>query len=139
MTTIEIAKYIFKEQSMDWEFHCIKSRKRELITAKYTSIYLVNWFYPKKLNECIDLFGIDRCTIIHAIKQVKNLLFSDKWFRKDMDKYMNDLREKINAEEKNVIDRMMEDERAKQSILDTIDKMELIAKVYCEIMNKKIV
>src|SRR4030042_2087148 len=137
MTSIEIAKYIFKEQSMDWEFHCIKNRKRELITAKYTSIYLVNWFYPKRINECVDLFGIDRCTIIHAIKQVKNLLFSDKWFRKDMDKYMNELREKINAEEKNVIDRMMEDERAKQSILDTIDKMELIAKVYCEIMNKK--
>ena len=139
MTPIEIAQYVFKELSIDWEFHRLKNRKRELITAKYTSIYLINWFYPKKLNECVELFGIDRCTLIHAIKSIKDLLFSDKWYRRDMDKYLEELRKKINAEEEQVIDRMMADERARQSILDTIDKMELIAKVYCEIMNKKMI
>lgn len=54
-----------------------KTRKREVITAKFISIHFIRKRFPKKevtLQRIGDFFGLGHSDIIHAIKTVKEKL-----------------------------------------------------------------
>lgn len=92
----EICKYVFREQRIDWELHNIKSRKREIVDARYISMYLGNWFFPKmSADEATFIFGIDRTNFYAGLRCIKKLLFSDKQMRTDIDKYLAYISRKI--------------------------------------------
>lgn len=59
-----------------------KTRKREVVQARQVCIYFVKDNTKISLKEIGRKFGgIDHATVIHAIKQVGNLMFSDKNYR----------------------------------------------------------
>jgi len=135
----ELAKYVFAMERVDWELHSYKSRKRQLVQARQISIYLANWFWPLMPDrELTELFNQDHCMVHHTLKSVKSLLFSDKDYRAKMDRYLRDISNKIKEEDIIKIKKEMEEESFRKKILDTIDSMEIIARVYADIKCLKI-
>lgn len=139
MEYIDICKYIFAEERVDWELHNFKSRRRQLVQARQISMYLGNWFYPNITDKLLaGIFGLDHASAQASFKAVKKLLFSDKAYRANMDKYLMQIRERIKKEEAERNEKLLQDEMFRKKLLDTIESMELIAKVYCDIKNKKL-
>jgi hypothetical protein len=66
-------------------------------------------------------------------------MYSDKVFGEKVLEYMKYVREqnKIDAEEQ--AKKLYEDRDKIEKLYDLIDKMELVAKVYCDITNKKMI
>ena len=139
MEYLDICKYVFSEEVVDWELHTLESRKRQLVLARQISIYLGNWFYPTITDrELAAVFNKDHATASHAIKTIKQLLFSDKALRLRMDKYLRIVREKIKADQQKEVLKAAREKSIREKLLETIDSMELIAKVYCDITGKEL-
>jgi len=123
-----ICRYVFSNEVVDWNLHDIKERKRQLVLARQISIYLGNWFYPKMTwKELAEIFKQDHASAMHAKKQVTNLLYSDKDLRRRVDRYLNEIRKRI-------------DENIPIHEPDIMDlaQMEIIAKIYADITGQVI-
>lgn len=135
----ELCKYVFSEQQVDWELHNFKSRKRQLVQAKQICIYLGRWFFNGLRDiDLTEPLGIERSGYFHAQKSVKSLMFSDKQYRTNMDKYLLEIRKRIKEEDIAMIEKLQEEELYRKKLLDTIDSMEIVAKVYCDIKGLKL-
>jgi hypothetical protein len=141
MTYEELCKYVFSEERVDWELHAFKSRKRQLVQARQISIYLANWFWPKRYTnvELTKIFGQDHSSAQSSFKTVSKLLFSDKQYRTNMDKYLHVIRDRIKNEVIEQNERLIQEETVRKKLLDTIDSMEIIARVYCDIKGMKLI
>jgi len=135
----DLCHYVFSEENMAWSDHALKYRKRELVIARQISMYLGRWFFPIHTDkELAEIFNQDHATSQHAFKTVRNLMFSDKEFRCKIDKYLAYIKEEIRKSKEESFLKQMEDEKFREKLLDTIDSMELIAKVYCDIKGLKL-
>lgn len=140
MEYIDICKYVFSEEVVDWELHAMKCRIRQLVLARQISIYLGNWFYPNITDEKLAaMFNQDHSNAQHSISTIKKLLFSDKALRAKMDKYLRVIRERINKEKNEVAVKSLQEMEVKATMLTTIENMELIVKAYCDITGKELV
>jgi hypothetical protein len=140
MTYEELCKYVFSEERVDWELHAIEDRKRQLVVARQISMYLGDWFFPQiPYVQLAGIFEKDHATCSHALKTIKALLFSDKSLRFRIDKYLKVIREKIKNEEQNQVVVLMQNENAREKLLETIESMELVARVYCDLAGLKLV
>ncbi len=59
----------------------MKTRKREVVTARQLAMYFAKKYTKKSLSEIGAAFNKDHSTVVHAIKTVKNLYETDKEFR----------------------------------------------------------
>jgi hypothetical protein len=140
MEYIELCKYVFSEERVDWELHAIEDRKRQLVVARQISMYLGDWFFPQlSYKELAGIFGKDHSTCSHALKTIKELLFSDKSLRFRMDKYLKIIHDKIKNDEQSQVVQLMQNENAREKLLETIESMELVARVYCDLTGLKLV
>jgi len=137
-----IAKYVFANEHVPWELHDSKKRDRELVISRQISIYIQNSLHPEDTWVALgSMFKKDHATAMHAVKNIKDLMFSDVELRARIlvySQYIND-QEKIRKETeiKNIL--AFKNVETLNTLLAMIDKMELIAKVYCDITNSKIV
>jgi hypothetical protein len=135
----DIAKYVFSEQVVDWELRAIKCRKAQLVMARQISYYLINWFMPDvNQEEVSSIFAQDRCTMVHSVKNIKNLLYSEKSLRPKVDKYLNVIRKQLNEENKEDVLEMLKSEETQKKLFETISSMEMVAKVYCDLTGMKL-
>lgn len=136
MEYIDMCKYIFNEEKIDWELHNSKSRKKELVEARYISIYLGNYFYPKLKQRDLGIV-FDKCRedAWHAIKQIGSLLITDKELKAKVDKYIMYI--SIEIQIHNINTTLVE--TSKNKLLDVLDKMEEVVKLYCKLTNTKLI
>jgi hypothetical protein len=128
----ELCKYVFSEERVDWNLRSLKNRRKPLVLARHISIYLGNWFFPMMTDDdLIKPFNQDRCTTFHAIKNIKNLLFSDKDLRRRIDKYLRILGRELRAGE------LVKDTH--NDIERSIECMHVVAQTYCELTGYKLV
>lgn len=128
-----ICRYVFSNEVVDWNLHDIKERKRQLVLARQISIYLGNWFYPKMTwRELAAIFKQDRVTAMHSKKQITNLLYSDKDLRRRVDRYLNEIRKRIDEANEVPVVKVPEPD-----IMD-LAQMEIIAKIYADITGQVI-
>jgi hypothetical protein len=140
MTYEELCKYVFSEERVAWELRTLNDRKRPLVMARQISIYLGNWFFTELTNkELSGIFNKDHASTNHAIKTIKALLFSDKNLRIRMDKYLMILRNRIKEDDQNKVVELMQNQSARDKLLETIESMELVAKVYCDLTGFKLI
>lgn len=63
-----------------------KSRLRENVTARQRAMYFLKENTKHALRKIGSHFnGKDHSTVIHAIDNVENLMFSDKYYKKEME------------------------------------------------------
>jgi hypothetical protein len=137
-----ICKYVFANEGVDWLLHDSKKRDRELVFARQLSIYIGNTFFPDETWATLGaIFHRDHATAMHAVKNIKDLMFSDAEIRRKVftySEYFKDLKKnKDEAEMKNIL--AVKDAQTLNAILNVIDKMELVAQIYCQITNNKII
>ena len=97
MEYLDLCKAVFRKEVVDWEIRKLESRKRQLVQARQISMYLGNWFWPHLTGDQLaEPFAKDRCTAMHAIKTMKNLMFSDRALRERIDRYVVQIRKNIN-------------------------------------------
>lgn len=138
----DICRYIFQSEGIDWLQHDSKKRDRSLVEARYISIFLGNWFYPGiTWSELGRIFGKDHATAMHSIKCIKDLMFSNKDFRLRMCGYIEHIKSTIAIRDKIEMQSILaiKNTDTLNTLISVIDKMELVAKIYCEITNQKII
>jgi len=57
-----------------------KSRKRYIIEPRQIMMYVMREHYGYRLERIGDYFDKNHATVIHAVKNIKNIMFSDKHF-----------------------------------------------------------
>ncbi len=62
-----------------------KTRKREVVQARHLAMYYAKSYSKKSLSTIGSAFGRDHSTVVHACKTVKNLMETDKDFRRFME------------------------------------------------------
>jgi uncharacterized protein (DUF934 family) len=103
-------------------------------------MYLGNWFWPNLTDRELEKpFELKHASAWHAIKHIKALLFSDKELRIRIDKYLKIIRDQIKNDDQSKVVLLMQNENARDKLLETIDSMELVAKVYCDLTGMKLV
>ena len=136
----QICQYIFDREIILWDYRDSKKRDRNLVEARQICIYIGNWFIPVLTWSALALpFGKDHATAMHAVKHIRELMYSDKVFGEKVLEYMKYVREQNKIEAKEQAEKLYEDRDKIEKLYDLIDKMELVAKVYCDITNKKMI
>ena len=139
MIYLDVCHYVFEQEEIPWIDHDLKYRGRELVIARQISMYLGRWFFPTMTDrERADIFRLDHTTSQHAYKTIRNLMYSDKDLRVRIDKYLVYIKEEIRKSNEEKYIKQLEDEKFREKLLATIDSMELIAKVYCDIKGLKL-
>jgi chromosomal replication initiator protein len=69
-----IIKEICKFYSLSYEDITSKSRKREIVKARFIAIYLIRTETDYVLSQIGKLFNRDHSTILHSIKIINNTL-----------------------------------------------------------------
>jgi len=137
-----ICKYVFANEGIPWELHDTKKRDRELVTARQISIYIRYTLYPDETWLILgQMFSRDHSTAMHAVKNIKDLMFSNCEIRQKIFSYTEALKQQAKSLEETEMKALIaaKDGETLKALLTTIDKMELVAKIYCEITNNKLV
>jgi len=140
MTYLEMCKYVFKEEGFpDWRWtHKKRSRKEELKTARQICMYLGNhYFNGISLRQVAEPFGLDHATAIHAFKVIRNRRDTERLFNEKMEKYIHDLDQLFN--DSIILNRVTKEADLAKMLMAKIKEMELIAKVYCVLTEKKMI
>ena len=61
-----------------------RNRKREIVVARQTSMYLIKKNTSMSLVSIGGIFGKDHTTVIHSIKTINDLLDTDPQMRQDI-------------------------------------------------------
>jgi len=69
----------------------MKSRKREVVTARQLAMFFAKKYTKKSLTEIGLAFSKDHSTVVHSIKTVKNLYETDREFKN----YLDDIEMKL--------------------------------------------
>jgi hypothetical protein len=140
MTYTDMCKYIFKEEGFpDWRWARLdRSRTAEIKTARQICVYLGSIFYNgMTLNQLGEPFGQKHCNVIHSIKVINNLRETEKVFDTRIANYIEAVSKWIDG---NIVTTRVKKEKELASmLLAKIAEMELIAKVYCVLSDKKMV
>lgn len=140
MTYVDMCKYIFKEEGFpDWRWARVdKSRTAEIKTARQICYYMGSIFYNgMTLNQLAEPFGQNHATVIHSIKTINNLRETEKTFDTRITNYIEAVSRWIDG---NVITaRVQKEKELAAMLLAKIEEMELIAKVYCVLTDKKMI
>ena len=78
---LEIIKEVEEITGITHEMMLQKTRKREVVEAKYIAMAAIRERTAFTLMEIAIAFGKDHTTVIHARKTVKNLMDTDKKFK----------------------------------------------------------
>jgi len=77
----EIREVVSDVFSVPIEMLAAKTRRREVVDARYAAI----WWTRRNTKDsliCIgDRYGIDHCTVLHACGQAENWMKTDKYYR----------------------------------------------------------
>lgn len=132
-----LCKYVFSEEIVDWELHKFKSKKRQLVMARYMSIYLGNWFFPKMNGtELVKIFGLSRPCGVHAMQLIRDLSLNDKDIRKKLDKYLIVIRRQLDRENELL---SLPLDSLQDKFIASIEIMEPVVRFYCDLTNSQIV
>jgi chromosomal replication initiation ATPase DnaA len=86
-----------------------KNRKRAIVEARQSAMYIIRKQYPEKpYSKIASIFNKDHATVIHAIKTVENFICTDKTFRDKLNNvigYNSDCIEKIMDKKADIYDR----------------------------------
>lgn len=137
-----ICKYVFEKENISWELHDSKKRDVGLVLARQISIYVVDFLYPNETWTVLgSMFKKDHASAMHSVKQINDLMTYDSDLRRKVFAYCDYARQIEAQEKEREIKEMLElrNTETMRTLLDVIDKMELVAKIYCEITNNKIV
>jgi hypothetical protein len=94
----DLIKYVFREESQDYEARFIKCRKVPFVQAKQRAMWLLKHFYPKlSYNQIGTFFGGWHDMSIHACRVVNNHIATEKKYSDEMSKYILVLRDMMNA------------------------------------------
>ncbi len=139
MTYIEMCKYIFKEEGFS-DFKSVqksKSREGTIKTARQICMYLGTvYFNGITLTLLAEPFGKKHTTAIHSIKTINNLRETESKFDEKIKNYIFNLDQLFH--ESIIMARITKERELANMLLDKIEDMKLIAKVYCVLANKKI-
>jgi len=92
----EIVYYVFKNEQVDYDMRKIKSGKKEIVQARYRSLYLIHYFYPELNDKALaEIFNKSRALPYHALTTVTNLIATDKQYEKEMSRYIKVIRYRI--------------------------------------------
>ena len=75
-----IINEICKFYSLTTEDVTGKSRKREIVKARFIAIYIIRTETDFKLSAIGKIFNRDHSTILHSIKIINSLICCKKWF-----------------------------------------------------------
>jgi hypothetical protein len=81
----------------------------------------------------------DHATVIHAKKTIVNDTTTRPDFNMKVKAYLHYLRRVIVSDDANEISRQLKEREIFDKFMDVLDKMELVARVYCELTNKQII
>lgn len=65
-----------------------RTRKREVIDAKYAAIWWTRNNTKLSLNAIGMNYNIDHCTVLHACSQAENWMKTDRFWRKNMNRVL---------------------------------------------------
>ena len=68
-----------------------KSRKREVVWPRQVSMYLMSYYSSEPLSEIGKIFGRDHTTVIHGRETVRDLIYSDRHLRDQLNELMYEL------------------------------------------------
>jgi hypothetical protein len=142
MTYEAMCIYVFQQEGFpDWEeARQMVSRKKEIRTARQICMYLGSVFFPSmSLANLGNPFGQDHATVIHAKKTIVNDTTTRPDFNMKVKAYLHYLRRVIVSDDANEISRQLKEREVFDKFMDVLDKMELVARVYCELTNKQII
>lgn len=140
MTYDEICQYVFEEEGVSWDMRLSRKRDRGLVIARQISIYIGNWFHPRLTWSFLgEPFKRDHATAIHAVRTINDLMEFDKTLRAKIFGYLDYVREKSKKDAESEVMKTLQDRRNIEAVLELVSKMELVAKVYCEITDKRII
>jgi len=89
------------------------------------------------LNQLGEPFGQKHCNVIHSIKVINNLRETEKVFDTRITNYIEAVSKWIDG---NIVTaRVQKEKELAKMLLAKIEEMELIAKVYCVLSDKKMV
>ncbi len=140
MTYIELCKYVFKTEGFTDFARAAKkkSRKDELKTARQICIYLGSvYFNGITLRKLAEPFGQRHANAIHSIKTISNRRDTEKPFNAWIETYIKDIDQLFTREI--ILMRVTKERELADLLIQKIEEMELIAKVYCLLKDKTIV
>lgn len=141
MTYDEICRYVFDKELIVWDDCASKSRYRPLVMARQISMFLGHWFYPTLSWSMLALpFKRDHATAMYSIQNITNLMTTDKDFRIKVHSYIEFIDAKLQEQQITEVERILKlkDTDMVKTLISLVDKMELVAKIYCSITGKSI-
>ena len=66
-----------------------KCRKRYIIEPRQIMMYVMRVHYGYRLERIASYFDKNHSTVIHAVKNIKNIMFSDKHFEQKLNVLIN--------------------------------------------------
>ncbi len=135
-----MCKYIFKEEGFpDWRYDRMKNARTEkLKTARQICMYFGHiYFNGVTLKQLAEPFNRDHATAIHSIKVVRNRAEVEKDFKRKIDEYKITIDRLF--DESIILMRVSKEKELAGMLLAKIKDMELIARVYCVLSDKKMV
>ena len=92
MTPIEIAKYVFREEGVNWEWHGSKKKYGNVVQAKQRSMWLIRQICPKMtFREIGKIFSTDSSNVITACKRINNYIETSKCDMQVMSSYYKEI------------------------------------------------
>ena len=92
LTIEEIQKKVAKGFNISIEKLKSPSRKKPIVTARQTAMYLIRLYLKKSLSEISLTFGKkDHTTVLSSIKKVENLKIKDKEFKRLLDNLQREI------------------------------------------------
>jgi hypothetical protein len=142
MTYEAMCIYIFQQEGFpDWEeARQMTSRKTTIRTARQICMYLGSIFFPSmSLGMLGEPFGKDHATVLHSKQTIVNDITTRPDFNVKVKTYIHYLRKVKASDDVNEISKQLKDREIFDRVMDVIDKMELVARVYCELTNKQLI
>lgn len=92
LTVEEIQKKVVKIFNLSIEELRSPSRKKPIVTARQTAMYLIRLHLKKSLNDISLIFGKkDHTTVLSSIKKVEKLMTKDKEFKRLLDSLQREI------------------------------------------------
>ena len=98
VTLDEIIDFVSDTFDISSEHIVGKSRKREIVTARHTAMYLAKEFTHRSLKSIgLHFAGRDHSTVIHAIKAVEARLETEPTYRKNLELARKSVKKRVST------------------------------------------
>lgn len=141
MTYHEMCLLICEGEGLEYEAICTQSRKHERVLTRQLCMYFGTIFFGGKMTLAAigEPFGKNYTTVIHAVKTIQNLMFSDKIFRARVMHY--EIKFEAQKTETGIIsirEELTRNEIAHELIM-RLSEMRIIAEAYCLLSGNKLI